>query len=228
MTARSTRTLRFVPLEEVARADVNPKLHAGEQIRASMDRWGFIEPILHDGRTGKLIAGHGRLEELVRRRDAGEPAPEGIRSRGGWKVPVVYGWSSATDEEAHAAGVALNRIVEMGGWDIPELHRTLTAFGAEAGSLDGTGFTTEQLDKLLATIKPVEYGGAAAPARADTSLDAKAEQYRTNGVRSIVMDFPLTEYEEMQVALRDLRHRYDAETNAVVVQRLLEEAEAAL
>jgi hypothetical protein len=225
----TARRLRYVPLDEVTRAITNPKLHAGEQIAASMDRFGFLEPVLHDGRTGRLIAGHGRLEELLRRRDDGDGAPpEGILvgSDGVWKVPVVYGWSSRDDAEAHAAGVALNRIVEMGGWNVPELYGLLEQLAAD--DLPGVGFSAEQRTDLLKMLEPERFGGTSGGARTDTSLDAKAETYRTNGIRSLVLDFPLDEYERMQEALRALRKARGAETNAVVVAQLLREAEAAL
>jgi ParB-like chromosome segregation protein Spo0J len=63
-TAVGGRWIDYVPLDEIAEAHRNPKLHDRRGIRASVTRFGFVEPITIDERTGRLVAGHGRLEQL--------------------------------------------------------------------------------------------------------------------------------------------------------------------
>lgn len=119
MTTPRPRRLEYMDVEELPAAPTNAKRHASTLIDASFDRFGFVEPIVIDERTGCLVSGHGRRDQLRALRDAGSAPPEGvIKGKGGkWMVPVARGWSSADDIEAEAAGVALNRVGEIGGWD---------------------------------------------------------------------------------------------------------------
>lgn len=157
------RKLLYRALGELEPALANPKRHDVEAVKASVARFGFLEPIVLDERTGRLVAGHGRVETLVALEALGgrpewwpEEAswpPDGVTVlKGAWQVPVVAGWSSADDGEAHAAGVALNRVGE-GLWDGRELADLLTELDAGAG-LAGTGYDRSDLDLLLAELAP--------------------------------------------------------------------------
>jgi ParB-like chromosome segregation protein Spo0J len=59
-----------------------------------MARYGVVEPPVLDERTGRLVAGHGRLEAFAEARAVGLDAPEGVRvnAKGEWLVPVIRGW----------------------------------------------------------------------------------------------------------------------------------------
>src|SRR3954470_17486384 len=111
-------TLDYLPLSELQPAPRNPKRHAIAPLTASVNRFGFTEPIVLDERTQRLVAGHGRRETLMKMRDAGEVPPAGIGSQGGdWLVPVVRGWASKSDKDAEAYLLASNQHVILGGWD---------------------------------------------------------------------------------------------------------------
>lgn len=149
----SARRLTLVALDELQPASVNAKLHDAHTIGRSISRFGYIEPIVMDERTQRLVAGHGRREDLIERRDRGESPPDGVVLRkGAWFVPVVRGWSSASDAEAEAAGVALNRTVEAGGWDSDALASILRDVASTDLGLDGIGFTNDDLADLLQMI----------------------------------------------------------------------------
>lgn len=151
---RQQRWIEYRPLHSIIPAPVNPKGHALDELRASIERFGFIEPVIEDSRTGRLHAGHGRLETLAAAELAGLEPPEGIGRAGGrWTVPVVCGWSSANDDEAKAALVAVNRLVERGGWNVPDLSKMLDELRAGPG-LAGTGYTAPDLDAMLASLAP--------------------------------------------------------------------------
>ena len=50
--------IEYLPLNDVEVASVNPKDHDIGEIYTSIKRWGFIEPIVRNEKTGKLVAGH--------------------------------------------------------------------------------------------------------------------------------------------------------------------------
>lgn len=147
------RTLVYMLLDELERAPRNAKGHDADLITRSVGRFGFMEPIILDERTGKIVAGHGRLDELLRARDAREPAPDGVIVKNRqWTVPVVRGWSSADDVEADAAAVVLNHAVEAGGWETRVLAEVLRDVRDSDRGLDGVGFDDRELDAMLAEL----------------------------------------------------------------------------
>lgn len=148
----TTRRIEYMPLSEIAPATRNPKRHDTAGIRASVDRFGLAEVPLIDERTGRLVAGHGRLDDLQARRDAGQDAPDGITvsDDGDWLVPVVRGWSSRSDPEADAYLVASNQLTAKSGWDsqgLAEVLADLQKVDVELAVL--TGFDAGELDDLL-------------------------------------------------------------------------------
>ena len=56
--------LEYLKLDEILPADANPKDHDIGEIYMSIKRFGFTEPPVRNETTGKLVAGHGRLETL--------------------------------------------------------------------------------------------------------------------------------------------------------------------
>lgn len=155
MTDPSERAVEYVRLDDVRPADRNPKSHDHGQLRDSFARFGFVEPMIRDDRTGRLVAGHGRLDELrmARSRDAAAP-PSGVRvdDSGEWLVPVLVGWRSTSDSEAQAYVLASNRLVELGGWDesiLSDVLIDLAGDGTDSDALLGTGYS---LDEALAAL----------------------------------------------------------------------------
>lgn len=141
------RRIEYVNVEELTGAPRNPKDHDEETLDASLERFGYIEPIVRDDRTGRLISGHGRTEAIRRRKLAGGAPPEGVEVApdGRWVVPVMVGWASRDDAEAEAAVIALNRIGERGGWKRDVLAEMLAEMGDGPG-LAGVGYDRSELD----------------------------------------------------------------------------------
>lgn len=147
------RRLVYMPLTLLKEATRNPKKHMDEDIGKSIGRFGYVEPIVLDERTKRLVAGHGRLSSLRRRRDDGEEPPEGIRAQGGeWLVPVIRGWGSRDDVEAEAYLLASNQLTIGGGWDNNLLAELLKGLDA-ADALDGTGFDMDSVTALLDSLQ---------------------------------------------------------------------------
>lgn len=148
----TTRRLDFIPLDELLPADRNPKRHNDVAIAASIGKFGYVEPMVLDERTGKLVAGHGRLDALRAARDHGDELPDGVRE--GWQVPVLRGWASRTDLEAEAYLAASNRLTEIGGWDQAELAAMLSDIAeSDAELLRTIGYDDSDLTQLLQIVE---------------------------------------------------------------------------
>ena len=117
----------------------NARTHSDEQIgqiAASIEEFGFTNPILADG-AGVIIAGHGRLLAAQR--------------LGLEKVPVIT-LDHLTEAQRRALVIAENKIAENAGWDEELLRVELEALGELDFDLDLIGFSDEELGALLDDI----------------------------------------------------------------------------
>lgn len=156
----SERRIEYLPLASIQGATRNPKLHALGDLGTSISGHGFVEVPTLDERTGRLVAGHGRIEALKARHAAGEPPPGGVRGDvgGEWLVPILRGWGSRDDADAENYLVASNQLTIAAGWEkggLTDIIRDL----AKADSLEGLGFNATELELLLTAptgIAPVD------------------------------------------------------------------------
>jgi hypothetical protein len=151
----TARRVEYVPLGDLAamRDPANPKAHDLGAVVSSIRRFGFTAPVVVDERTGRLAAGHGRVEALeVLHADDPATPPDGVHRDGdrGWLVPAVRGWLSRDDAEARAYLVADNQLTTAGGWDdgaLAALLHDLAASGVDVRT--GVGFSDDDLAALL-------------------------------------------------------------------------------
>lgn len=113
----------------------NPRVmsrHDMESLKRSLQTYGFVEPVVVNKRTGLVVGGHQRLQ-----------AAEALGLK---TVPVTY--VDLDDKAAAALGIALNRVA--GDWDEPKLEALLAEFKDDKDWTALTGFTTTELDQMLA------------------------------------------------------------------------------
>jgi len=155
----------YINLDDIVEADSNPKDHDLGVLYQSMKRFGFTEPIMMNEHTGKLLAGHGRLQALKMIKDNGETAPDRIEVEKDiedekietWLVPVITGISIENVGEAQAYLLADNRITELGGWKPMDLMESLTDILEETGKLDGTGYDLEDVETILGDMETTTF-----------------------------------------------------------------------
>lgn len=149
------RRIEYMPLDDIPRAEQNAKAHDEDAIASSLGQFGATVVGILDERTGRLVAGHGRLTVLERQRAAGDAPPDGIRTDadGRWLAPIVRGWASASDPAAAAYVIADNRTTERGGWDNRLLADILDGLTDDPDLLDATGYGADDLDDLVRSFK---------------------------------------------------------------------------
>lgn len=235
MTDDAPRRLEYMDLSDLLtrRDPDNAKEHAQEDLAASVDRFGYVEPVVLDERTGLLASGHGRVEELARRREQNEQdVPDGVMSKlegsyalNVWYVPVVRGWSSADDGEATAWRIAANELTTAGGWDQARLVQQLDDLLSSTRQLAGTGFDLDRLEDLAASLGAGQLGAQ------DTDAEhapLPEQERQVAGIHDVHLPFQDEAHRRYLAALAHLRHRWGAQLSAPeVILRALEAAVSA-
>ena len=173
-----------VPIDVPQLHPQNTRIGDVENIRASLRRFGQVRPILVQKSTGFVVAGNHTLKGM---REEAEP-----------EVAVLA--VDLSDEEALAYLIADNRLGQLGGFDDAGLAAQLETMMLN-GKLEGTGYTPDQVDDMLAGLDALPTGDPE-PTEAEhgVSQEELAERFRNRS----------------QVALRQFVLMYDQDTAATV------------
>lgn len=184
-------SIEYTALDEIERWPRNPKEHDLEQIKASLRRHGYVDPIVRDATSGKIVAGHGRSEALTEMWEAKEPPPKRVKvlDDGRWAVPVLGGVSWDSESEAEAFLVTSNRLVELGGWDNKMLAEMLGDMRSTEQGLIGVGFTDSEIRSLLSQTDEERTTGK--------TPEEKLEGFLAGDVKQMVFYFEDAEYGEV-------------------------------
>jgi DNA modification methylase len=106
-----------------------------DQLKASIEAFGFTNPILADP-DGHIIAGHGRLQAA--------------RAMGISEVPTII-LSGLSEIQKRALRIADNKIALNAGWDLEILQQELGELASIDVDIDPTltGFSTGEIDVIL-------------------------------------------------------------------------------
>jgi len=120
----------------------NPRIHPPGQIKKlqrSIERYGFLVPILVVGKERRIVAGHGCLQAAL--------------ASGLSQVPVLR-LEGLTEAKARAFGLAHNRLAEDSSWDDGLLAKVLRTLEQD-GTLDieDTGFSIPEIDIRFESLR---------------------------------------------------------------------------
>ncbi len=125
---------RLIPLER------NPRTHSDAQIAeiaASMREFGFLWPIMVNGRTRRIVAGNGRYAAALQL---------------GLSVVPVVEERHLTPIQRRAFIIADNKIALNAGWASDILAEELPALRDAGIDLGLTGFSDEELEAILESV----------------------------------------------------------------------------
>lgn len=134
--APDNRQIEIRSIDDITPYARNSRTHSDEQvaqIAASIREFGWTNPVLID-EEGSVICGHGRL---LAARKLGQTEVE---------VIVARGWS---DAKKRAYVIADNKLALNAGWDMELLALELADLQAFDFDLGLTGFSDDELAKLL-------------------------------------------------------------------------------
>lgn len=135
--AIKTAKTKVVKLKDLKPAKYNPRidLQPGdpefEKLRTSLKRFGYLDRIIYNERTGNIVGGHQRYKVMI---------DEGIEEA---EVTVV----DLDDADEKALNIALNKI--SGDWDDDMLAELLNDLNNQDYDLELTGFDSDEIDSML-------------------------------------------------------------------------------
>lgn len=132
----TAKRIEMWPLPRLVPYERNARTHSPEQvaqIAASIQEFGFTNPILVDGENG-ILAGHGRLAAA--------------KDMGLAEVPVIV-IDHLTPEQRRAYVIADNQLALNAGWDMDILRLELTSLQDLSFNFDVIGFSDQQIAGIM-------------------------------------------------------------------------------
>lgn len=130
MEIRTLNAAKLKAADYNPRRDLQPEDAEYQKLRRSIEEFGYIEPIIWNERTGRVVGGHQRLKVLM--------------EQGAQEVECVV--VDLSDKDEKILNVLLNKV--KGRWDIGKLADLLQQLD-EAGAMEVTGFEDWELQSLL-------------------------------------------------------------------------------
>ena len=181
---------KVMRLEDIKPAEYNPRVrltevdHEYKALKASIDEFGLVVPLIVNERTGTLVSGHQRLNVML---------AEGVEET---EVVIV----DMEPEREKALCIALNKI--SGQWDYGALADILEELRDSPVDILATGFSDDEIADLLGELQE-EIGGRETP---DVESVGKKEDTK-EGVPCIVGEYtfriPNGPYKDMMADVRE-------------------------
>lgn len=131
--------IRIVPIDQINAAAYNPRvdLQPGdleyEKLKQSIEKFGYIDPIVWNERSGNMVGGHQRYKVMVNEHGCTE-----------LMVSVV----NLDDQQERLLNIALNKV--SGEWDDEALANLLSELQENGTDISLSGFDDDEISKLIA------------------------------------------------------------------------------
>ena len=131
MVIEKKKTADLLPADYNPRKDLKPGDKEYEKLKRSIQEFGYVEPVIWNKNTGRVVGGHQRLKVLI---DMGITEVECV---------VV----ELTEEKEKALNVALNKI--SGDWDTDKLALLIADLQGTDFDVSLTGFDDQEIESLF-------------------------------------------------------------------------------
>ena len=131
MIFEKKRAAELLPADYNPRKDLKPGDVEYEKLKRSIEQFGYVEPVIWNKATGRVVGGHQRLKVLM--------------DLGFTEVDCVV--VELPDEKEKALNVALNKI--SGDWDKDKLALLISDLQGADFDVSLTGFDPAEIDDLF-------------------------------------------------------------------------------
>ncbi len=131
MVIEKKNTADLLPADYNPRKDLKPGDPEYEKLKRSLEQFGYVEPVIWNKATGRVVGGHQRLKVLI---DMGITEVECV---------VV----DLPEDKEKALNIALNKI--SGEWDKDKLAVLIADLQGTAFDVSLTGFDAAEIDDLF-------------------------------------------------------------------------------
>ena len=131
MLIEKKNTVDLLPADYNPRKDLKPGDPEYEKLKRSIEQFGYVEPVIWNKTTGRVVGGHQRLKVLI---DMGHTEVDCV---------VV----ELSEEKEKALNVALNKI--SGDWDKDKLALLISDLQGTDLDVSLTGFDPAEIDDLF-------------------------------------------------------------------------------
>src|SRR5699024_5293756 len=121
----------LIPADYNPRKNLQPGDAEYEKLKRSVETFGYVEPIIWNEQTGRIVGGHQRLKVM--------------EDLGYKEIDCVV--ISIEEDKEKALNVALNKI--SGAWDEDKLMSLITDLEGSDFDVSLTGFEVAELDELF-------------------------------------------------------------------------------
>lgn len=131
MQIEKKKTAELLPADYNPRKDLKPGDAEYEKLKRSLDQFGYVEPVIWNKNTGRVVGGHQRLKVLI--------------DMGMTEVDCVV--VELDEEKEKALNIALNKI--SGEWDNDKLALLISDLQGAEFDVSLTGFDPDEIDDLF-------------------------------------------------------------------------------
>ena len=132
MIIEKKSTADLMPAEYNPRKDLKPGDQEYEKLKRSLEEFGYVEPVIWNKATGRVVGGHQRLKVLM--------------DMGITEVDCVV--VDMPEDKEKALNIALNKI--SGEWDNDKLTLLIADLQGTDFDVSLTGFDPSEIDDLFA------------------------------------------------------------------------------
>ena len=132
MIIEKKSTADLLPAEYNPRKDLKPGDPEYEKLKRSLEQFGYVEPVIWNKATGRVVGGHQRLKVLM--------------DMGITEVDCVV--VDMPEDKEKALNIALNKI--SGEWDNDKLTLLIADLQGTDFDVSLTGFDPSEIDDLFA------------------------------------------------------------------------------
>ncbi len=206
---KAVQNIQEIDITDLKPAPYNPRVmseSAMAGLTQSLRRFGLVEPIIWNKRSGYVVGGHQRLKVLQ---------TEGVERA---QVVVI----DIDDSEEKHLNIALNNL--SGEWDYDALKKLLAELQPDGKDAELLGFSSEELSTLLKWGEEMSAAPGGAPdAGIGLTPDERLAVYENNTIKQIVLYFESEKYIDVLKRMKEIAEGQEPklETNSDIFEHLL-------